>query len=286
MAFDYQTLKNITGASIVASSMATADLAAGSVTFDKIADGNITSGMMQSSSVVLSSGTVTGSLPVGNGGTGLSSLGGAYNVLAANGSNNAFNWVPYGIYGIQTFTGSGTWNRPSYVRYIKVQLVGGGGGGSGHGESGGAGGYAERVLEVMQSGISSVSVSIGGTAGGTFYSGYSGRGSSTSFGPYLSASGGYGANNHYQHCGGLGGQGSGGDINLFGGGGQDHNNRSAIGGDCYFGGAVAAGHPQGGNFSHNHQSHSTPGSGGSGGYFSGHYGSEGRTGMVVVTMYY
>ena len=49
------------------------------------------------------------------------------------------------------------------------------------------------------------------------------------------------------------------------------------------GGAVAGGHPQGGNFSHNHQSHSSPGSGGSGGYFNSHRGSNGRPGMIVIT---
>ena len=40
-----------------------------------------------------------------------------------------------------------------------------------------------------------------------------------SFGNYLSASGGLGANQTYQHCGGLGGLGSGGNLNIYGGGG-------------------------------------------------------------------
>ena len=285
MAFDYQTLKNITNPSIVASTVQTADIATGAVTYDKIADGNVTSGALQSSSVVMSSGAITGSLPYSKGGTGLNAVGGAYNVLQSTGSG--FQWVPYGIYGIQVFTSNNTWTRPTYVRYIKVQLVGAGGGGSGHGESGGAGGYAEMVLEVMQNGINSVGVSVaGGDSGSSFYSGAGARGGSTSFGPYLSASGGYGANQNNQHSGGLAGNGSGGQIAIFGGGGQCHNNRSAIGGDCYFGGAVAAGHPNGGNFSHNHQGHSTPGSGGTGGYFGGHYGSQGKNGMIIVTMYY
>jgi hypothetical protein len=139
----------------------------------------------------------------------------------------------------------------------------------------------------LLNGINSVSITVqGGDTGSSFYSGAGSRGGSTSFGPYLSASGGYGANQNNQHSGGLAGNGSGGDINLFGGGGQTHHNRSAVGGDCYFGGAVAAGHPQGGNFSHNHQGHATPGSGGSGAHFSGHYGSQGKNGIVIVTMYY
>jgi hypothetical protein len=40
-----------------------------------------------------------------------------------------------------------------------------------------------------------------------------------------------------------------------------------------------------GNFSHNHQSHSAPGSGGGGAYYHGHRGSNGRPGMVIVTEY-
>ena len=77
--------------------------------------------------------------------------------------------------------------------------------------------------------------------------------------------------------------GSGGNLNIYGGGGDSHHGRSSVGGGGFWGGAVAGGHPQGGNFSHNHESHSSPGSGGSGGYFNSHRGSNGRPGLVVVT---
>ena len=185
------------------------------------------------------------------------------------------------IVSMQVFTGSGTWTRPAGVRYIKVQIVGGGGGASGHGESGGAGGYSEKVIDVTS--ISSVYVSISGEANGSYYYSIGGRGGSSSFGNYLSASGGHGANQNASHCGGLPGIGSGGDLNIYGGGGQAHHGYSNFGGPSYFGGAVAAGHPSGGNFAHNHQSHSAPGSGGSGGYFHGHRGSNGRPGYCVIT---
>jgi len=285
MAFDYQSLRNITTPQFLSQTLTTGDFANSQVTSTQIAAGAVGSSQLASGAVAMNSSTVTGTLQYTAGGTGLTSLGGAYNALAVNSSGNGYNWVPYGVYGIQVFTSSSTWNRPSFVRYIKVQLVGAGGGGSGHGESGGAGGYSERILNVT--GISSVSVSVaGGDSGSSFYSGAGAQGGGTSFGPYLSASGGYGANQNTQHCGGLPGVGSGGDINVYGGGGQDHNNRSAVGADCYFGGAVAAGHPNGGNFSHNHQGHATPGSGGTGGYFSGHYGSQGKNGIIIVTMYY
>ena len=284
MSFDYSTLKQITTEGIVDGTIISSNIANNTITGTQIGSNQVSSSNLASGSVVLGSSTVTGSVGIGSGGTGRSDLGSAYNALVSNGSS--LYWAPYGIYGMQVFTSSGTWNRPSNVRYIKIQCVGSGGGGSGHGESGGSGGYSERVLEVLQNGIGSVSVTINGPGGGTYYSGAGGGGSGVSFGPYCSASGGYGANQNNQHSGGLAGSGSGGDLNIYGGGGQTHNNRSSVGGDCFWGGAVAAGHPQGGNFSHNHQGHATPGSGGSGAYFGGHRGSDGKQGMIVITMYY
>ena len=149
---------------------------------------------------------------------------------------------------MQVWTGNGTWNRPSGVKYIHVRLNGGGGGGAGHGESGGAGGYAERVMSVAN--ISSVGISIGGGGGGTWYFNRGGDGGSTSFGPYMSAGGGHGAARNNSHSGGLGRQGSGGDLNIWGGGGQSHAaHGGGTGGPSHFGGSVAAGWPNGGNFS-------------------------------------
>ena len=133
--------------------------------------------------------------------------------------------------------------------------------------------------------INSVSVSVAGQVNGTYYRGAGQNGGGSSFGSYLSASGGYGANRNNQHSGGLGGVGSGGDLNIYGGGGQAHHNESSFGGMSYWCGAVASGHPRGGHFAHNHQNHSAPGSGGTSGYFNGHRGSNGRPGMVVITHY-
>lgn len=278
MAFDYQSLKNITNSAVIDGTVTNDRIAATTVNASNIAATSISSGKFASGAVNLGSTITTGTLAVGNGGTGVGSLGSAY-----QGFYGDSNFRRYGIYGINVYTSSTTWTKPSGVRFIKVQLTGGGGGGSGHGESGGAGGYSERVLDVR--GISSVSVSVAGDVGGTYYAGAGSGGQSTSFGPYLSAGGGYGANQNAQHCGGLSGAGSGGDLNLYGGGGANHHQETGLGGPSYWGGAVAGGYPNGGNFSHNHQSHSAPGSGGSGGYFHGHLGSNGKYGMVVVTMY-
>ena len=180
----------------------------------------------------------------------------------------AITYETYGCNGMQVFTSSGTYQKTAGVNQIMVRLVAAGGGGSGHCESGGAGGFSERIINV--SGISSVSVVIGTGGSGTYYSGRSGPGSSSSFGSFMSASGGDGANQSYQHAGGIGG------------GGSAHGRVNGAGGDSFFGGCAARGHPRGGDYSRNHQRRSAPGSGGANGWFRSYLGPEGMTGMVVV----
>ena len=186
---------------------------------------------------------------------------------------------------VYTYTGNTTWTKSGNdVKAVKVICVGGGGGGRGYGESGGAGGYAERVLDATA--LSSVSITVGGGGGGGGYFGYSGRGGTSSFGGYVSADGGYGANNHGAHIGGHGGNGSGGQITAQGGGGKGHNmgynNRSnsacGYGGKSFFGG---------GRNAHHHSSRpanvGAPGGGGAGSVGgSGGAGSNGQTGCVIV----
>jgi hypothetical protein len=290
MAFDYQTLKNInaqlavTAANVIGGG-GSGSIAPGNITTSVLAGSSVTGAKLANASVSLQASTITGVLPYTSGGTGLNSYPNDYNtLLRANSSNTAMEYASHGLQSMQVFTSGGTWNCPANVRYIRIQCVGGGGGGSGHGESGGAGGYSERILNVT--GISSVSVSIGGDVGGSFYSGAGSNGNGVSFGPYCSANPGYGANQNNQHSGGVSGTGSGGDVNMYGSGGGSHHHSFGPGGRTYFGGSVAGGHPQGGNFSHNHQSHSVPGSGGRGAYFHGHYGSNGKSGMIIITHYY
>ena len=285
MAFDYQSLKNLTGEALIDGSVTAATIANTTIVTADIADGNITAAKLASNSVNFTAGTVTGVMPVSKGGTALSSVGAANTVLRVNSTNNGYEYAPIGFSGMSVFTSSGTWNRPSGVRYVRIKCQAAGGGASGHGESGGAGGYSERVLEVAQNGINSVSVYVGGGGGGTYYSGAGGNGDYASFGPYCSAGGGHGANRQNQHSGGVSGVGSGGNLNIHQGGGGSHHDNFGPGGGSIFGGAAPSGHPQGGHFSHNHQNHSAPGTGGTGGHYHGHRGSDGRPGIVVMEEY-
>jgi hypothetical protein len=283
MPFNYQTLKNLTGSAIVDNSLSNSNIASRTIPTGDIADLAVTSGKLATGSVSLSGTVVSGIAPVTIGGTGLSAVGSANTVLMTNATNDGLEYRSTGFSGMQVFTGTTTWTRPSGVRFIRVKLVAGGGGGSGHGESGGAGGYSEKIIDVTA--ISSVAVTIGGGGGGTYYSGAGGDGTTTSFGAYLSAGGGHGANRQAQHCGGVSGVGSGGNLNLHQGSGGDHHHSFGMGGATHFGGAAPSGHPNGGNFTHNHQTHSAPGTGGSGGYFNSHRGSDGRPGIIVVEEY-
>lgn len=154
---------------------------------------------------------------------------------------------------IYTFTSSGTYTKSgSDVRRLHVLVCGGGGGGRAYSECGGAGGYAERVLDATS--ITTVSVTIGGPGTGGAYFGFSPGGGTTSFGSFVSASGGTGANAHIQHNGGLGGVGSGGDLNARGGGGGGHNNMDQYSSNCgpggeggisFFGGGTPGAHSSG-----------------------------------------
>ena len=266
MAFDYQTLKKVTGAAIVDGSLAQVDLANTTVTSGNIAAGAVGSDEMASGAVDLGSAKATGALSVAQGGLGINSGSGAYRAVRSNGS--ALTTDQHGIASMNVYTGNSTWSRPSGVRYIRVQVQG-----------------AEKFIDVT--GISSVSVSIGGGGGGTYYSGAAGNGNGSSFGPYLSASGGHGANRQNQHSGGVSGNGSGGNLNIHQGGGFSHHAYSAQStANTYFGGGAPGNHPQGGHFAHNHQNHCTQGTGGAGSHFHGHRGSDGRPGMIIVTNYY
>ena len=109
-----------------------------------------------------------------------------------------------GVFGngqVQMFTSSGTFNVPIGVSKVRVRLWGGGGS-----HRGSAGGFALKEIDLGS--VSSVAVVIG--SGGTTDNSGTWSGGTTSFGAYVSATGGVGN-------GGTVGQGIGGDINYSGG---------------------------------------------------------------------
>lgn len=281
MPFDYQSLKNITTDAISDGTIASADI--GTVTGDNLELNAVSSAKFASAAVDLTSGTVTNTLAINKGGLNLGTFSGANRVVRSSGSTLSQDF--HGIASMNVYTSNSTWTKPTGVRYIKVMVQAGAGGGGGHGEGGAAGGYAERYLDVT--GISSVGVTVGTGGGGTYYSGAAGNGNASSFGPYISAGGGHGANRQNQHSGGVSGTGSGGNLNLHTGGGYSHHARdSSAVAESFFGGGAASNYPNGGQFGHNHEGRATLGSGGCGAHFHSYRGSNGRPGIIIVVNYY
>ena len=163
-----------------------------------------------------------------------SQSGNAGKVLKTDGSTLSFDDADAGLQSMNVYStaGSHTWTKPTGIKKIKVFVTGGGGGGmsgpnnDNPGSSGGGGGTAIKIIDVTS--ISSVAVTVGaGGNGVTTSSGvrYGNGGGTSSFGSHCSATGGgagYAGND--SRYGGIGGVGSGGDINLHGDAGTSEGN--------------------------------------------------------------
>ncbi len=149
---------------------------------------------------------------------------------------------------VQTFTSSGTWNKPSSGTIAIVELWGGGGsGGTGTGSDGGGGGgggaYKTATFDLADLG-SSETVTIGaGGAGQTTGSSAGNQGGNSTFGSHLTAyGGGPGADEAGQGGGGGGGynsagtNGGGGSGGTGGGPSGGSGGSTSAGGDSIFGG--------------------------------------------------
>ncbi len=198
----------------------------------------------------------------------------------------------------QTFTASGTWNRPANVRYIIVEVIGGGGGGGSTGGGsddtgggGGGGGYARAVIDVTALASETVTVGTGG-AGATGIDTNGAAGVTTSFGSLCVATGGLDGGGSSDIAppydfGALGGIGTTGDFLSSGGAGEPSNTSSLIygaaGGSSALGAGGSSRVTEGtGDAGRNY------GGGGAGGYLvSGttQDGGNGADGIVIVTEY-
>ena len=126
---------------------------------------------------------------VAKGGTGLTTLGSAGQVLTVANPGSALEFADAGggggVSSTQYFTSPGTYTKPASVKTIRVTVLGGGGNGgnavsiapSTTGGQGGGGGFSQETIQAP-SVPGPVSVTVGG-AGGT-----------SSFGSFLSATGG------------------------------------------------------------------------------------------------
>ena len=302
MAFTYDSLQQITNAGITAGTIQSVDvggsqitstviannnitgalIGAGQVTNAKIASTTITSTQMGTGSVNVGTSVVTGALGTANGGTNLTTApatsGSAGTLMSVDCTNLGYSTS--GPISVNVYTSSTTWSKPAGCTRVRVLCVGAGAGGSGHGEAGGAGGFSELYLDVT--GISSVGITIGGGGGGVNYHNVGGGGNTSSFGPYCSATGGEGARNIGGHSGGRPGAGSGGQINLYGGGGCGHSYHGCgSGGASYFGGPSIGCHHNAPH-TYDYETWATPGVGGSGAPNTHGRGANGRDGMIVV----
>lgn len=138
-------------------------------------------------------------------------------------------WVAraLGLKSMQVFTASGTWTRPTGIRKVLVEVVGGGGGGGStqatadqFGAGGGGGGFAMKLLDVSAIATSTITIGAlgaGGAAGSN--NGVAGGNSSWADGTNtLTGNGGAGgAFAAGGALGGAGGTGTGGDVNIAGG---------------------------------------------------------------------
>jgi len=119
-------------------------------------------------------------------------------------------------------TTTGTWTKPSNLKFLIIEAVAGGGGGGGtttggRGAGGGGGGAYCRSVIPAAAIASTVTVTIGaaGTAGAAT-GGTGGTGGTTSFGTHVSAAGGTGGTDAVPSVGGTGGTCTTGDLKIQG----------------------------------------------------------------------
>ncbi len=192
---------------------------------------------------------------------------------------------------VQVFAASGTYNKPSGLRWVRVTVIGGGGGGSGRGGAynsgagGSEGGKSVKWISVDDlAAAETVTIGSGGTGGADASPGSAGGASS--FGSHCSATGGDGGGNvtpfdsRYPT---QPGEGVGGDINERGqpgevgtySGGSPGGNGGGTGGGI--GGSANTPVADGG----------APGSGGGGGGASANLaGGDGADGVVIVEEFF
>ena len=243
------------------------------------------SGALTFSNIPLAT-SVSGLLPIANGGTNssatataggigygtgtahaYSSAGTSGYLLQSNGSS-APSWVvpPGGFSNIAVFTSSGTWSVPAGVTKCKVTVTGGGAGSTGFG--GNAGATAIKILTLSGS-SATITVGAGGAVGND-------GGNSTFVYGATTITGGKGFNGPNSPS-----TATNGDINIPGGLGSNttapSNYAGGIGGASYWGGGGSNQLSQGAGIAGQ-----AYGSGGGGGGYNDTTNAAGKQGIVVI----
>lgn len=192
------------------------------------------------------------------------------------------------------FTASGTWNKPIGLKYIEIEVVGGGCGGQGAASGGagaavnggGSGGYARKTINANNLNETEVvTVGSGGAGGGSGGTPTNGTpGNPTSFGKHVSCSGGSPT---------LGGNAVGGDINIPGQAGTggisvDAQNigLSGTGGSNPLGIGGAGQLGPGATVGNSGTGYGAGGGGSIGGSAGPGFGGAGASGVVIVKEYF
>jgi hypothetical protein len=220
----------------------------------------------------------------------------ASTALQPTGDGSSLTGIAGGFSNMQVFNSPGTFDSTNVAKAKVTVVAGGGGAGKPYGkflQGGGGGGGGAAIKIVDLTGVNSVAVTRGnpGSAGTQHYL-QAGSGGTSSFGAYCSATGGTGAQGgsttYAYGQAGKGGNGSGGDLNIMGGGGgtaYDYspsmpagNGGGAAGGNSLFAGGGAAGSEPGRPVTVN----ATAGTNGGGGGCNAANAMAGGAGVVIV----
>jgi len=195
-----------------------------------------------------------------------------------------------GFSSVQVFNNNGSFIVPNGVSAVRVTVIGGGGAGGYHsslpGGGGGAGGMAIGIVTNLTPG-QEIAVTVGASGAGTPTPAFGNDGGTSSFGDYLSASGGSGGGGGtsaaFSMPGGAGGIGFGGNYNFGGSMGTDSIAVACRGGD---GGGPGAGKgssgPQNGYTANGYGGGGGGGGCSTGGSPQGYGGGAGSVGIVFV----
>lgn len=161
-------------------------------------------------------------VPIGKGGTGLTAVGSAGQVLRTNSGATALeHGGNIAVIGVTAFTGSGTFTKNANAEYVWVRLVGGGGGGGGTSAAGGAGGTTSFGSLLSATGGGAGTGVTTGSATGNF-----GPDAGVGSGGDLNTYGGRGFNGFATSTFANGGNGGSGPFGSGGRGGQTSGARS------------------------------------------------------------